>query len=271
MPELPEVETTRRGIEPHLLGKRLRGAEVRRAKLRLPVPRALGATLAGVRITAVERRAKYLVLRWNGGSLISHLGMSGSWRVVGETEEPGKHDHLDLLLPARRRLRYRDPRRFGLLVAGGPDPEEHRLLRGLGPEPLGADFHGGHLHAAFAGRRAAVKPLLLDSRIVVGVGNIYACEALFLAGVRPSTPAGRLSRARCERLAEEIRAVLTHAVEVGGTTLRDFLGTGGEPGYFAQQLKVYGREGEPCRSCGGPVRRRVQAQRSTFDCPRCQR
>ncbi len=270
MPELPEVETTRRGIEPFLLGRRLRGAEVRQGRLRQPLPRGLSQLVEGARLTAVERRAKYLLLRWPGDSLLCHLGMSGSMRVVPEREAPGRHDHYDLLLPDRKRLRYRDPRRFGLLLRAGEAPETHPLLAGLGPEPLGPDFDGGHLRRSFCGRRAAVKGLLLDGRVVAGVGNIYACEALFLARIRPTTPGGRVGQERCDRLAAAVREVLGRAVEAGGTTLKDFVGSSGDPGYFRQELAVYGREGLPCPSCEGPIRRQVLGQRSTFDCPRCQ-
>ncbi|MBL7007797.1 MAG: bifunctional DNA-formamidopyrimidine glycosylase/DNA-(apurinic or apyrimidinic site) lyase [Planctomycetes bacterium] len=271
MPELPEVETTRRGVAAHLVGKRLLGAEVRNPKLRQPVPADLTARLAGVRVRAVERRAKYLLVRWQEDSLLLHLGMSGSLRIVRDREAPGRHDHFDLLLPRQLRLRYRDPRRFGLALLAGARPELHPLLRDLGPEPLEPGFSGETFVQAFRGRRASVKQLLLDGGIVAGVGNIYACEALFLARVRPSTPAGKLSAARCGRLATAVREVLQHAVDVGGTTLRDFVGAEGEPGYFQHELAVYGRAGLPCRACGGPIQVKRLGQRSTFSCGRCQR
>jgi len=227
--------------------------------------------LAGTRISAVERRAKYLLLRWPEDSLLLHLGMSGSLRIAGDQEAPGKHDHLDLLLPKRRRLRLRDPRKFGLVAYGGQDPEQHPLLRSLGPEPLGPAFDGSSLRRAFRGRRAAVKQLLLQGPVVAGVGNIYACEALFEAGIRPTTPAARLSAGRCDRLATAVREVLRRAVAAGGTTLQDFVGASGEAGYFQVELSVYGRAGEPCPRCGGCVRVEQLGNRSTFSCPRCQR
>lgn len=270
MPELPEVETTRRGIAPLLEGRRLAGAEVRCPKLRLPLDPRLGAKVRGRRVLAVERRAKYLVIRLEGAGLLLHLGMSGSLRLVRAHEAPGPHDHVDLLLARGERLRFRDPRRFGLLLLTGPDPGGHPLLARLGPEPLEPGFDGTSLRKGLAGRSAAVKVLLLDSRVVAGVGNIYACEALHRAGIRPSTPADRVSAGRCQRLAAAIRETLAEAIVAGGTTLRDFRGSRGEPGYFASQLAVYGRAGEPCPRCQAPIRVTTIGQRSTFYCSRCQ-
>ena len=270
MPELPEVETTRRGIAPWLRGKRLRGAVVREPRLRLPVPSHLSETLARQRVCEVERRAKYLLLRCDRGSLLLHLGMSGSLRVVAEGTPAAKHDHLDLLLPAGRCLRFHDPRRFGMVVWTEDDPSVHPLLAHLGPEPLSGEFSGEYLHARSRGRKLAVKSFLMDGRIVVGVGNIYACEALFRAGLRPGRAAGRISRPAYGRLAEAVRATLNDALRQGGTTLRDFHKPNGEPGYFELELSVYGRAGEPCRACETTVRVRRLGQRSTFYCPRCQ-
>ncbi|RMH03277.1 MAG: bifunctional DNA-formamidopyrimidine glycosylase/DNA-(apurinic or apyrimidinic site) lyase [Planctomycetota bacterium] len=270
MPELPEVETARRGIEPFLLGQRLRGAEVRNRLLRRPVPERLDRILAGNRVEEVGRRGKFLFLRWRRGSLLIHLGMSGSLRVVPDRAPPERHDHLDLLLPRRLRLRFRDPRRFGLVRLAGPKPLAEPPLADLGPEPLAEGFDGVVLRRAFRGRRAPVKVLLLDGRVVAGIGNIYACEALHRAGVRPDRPAGSLAERRCVRLAGAIREVLARAIEAGGTTLRDFRTAGGEAGWFRRELSVYGREGEPCPSCGRRVRNDRLAGRSTFWCSRCQ-
>lgn len=269
MPELPEVETTRRGIEPHLLGRRIIGWIVRDARLRWPV--RLPGTLRGTRIERVARRAKYLALVVDSGALIVHLGMSGSLRIVGDDVAPGPHAHVDLLLDDGRRLRYVDPRRFGSIHFQPGDWASHWLLRSLGPEPLDADFDGAYLHRTSRKRRTAVKSFLMDSRIVVGVGNIYANEALFRAGIRPRRAAGRLSRADCDRLADAIRTTLRSAIEEGGTTLRDFLGSNGEPGYFGQRLLVYGREGELCNACATALASTRIGNRATVYCPRCQR
>ena len=271
MPELPEVETARWGIAPHLVGRRVRRLAVREWRLRWPVSRRLPAILRGRAIEAVDRRGKYLLIRAGGGTLLWHLGMSGSLRVLRDPPPPGPHDHVDLVLSGGAALRFRDPRRFGSLHWTAGDPLRHRLLAGLGPEPLDGDFGGDWLHARSRGRRAAVKAFLMDSRVVAGVGNIYASEALFEAGVAPSRPAGRISRARYRRLAAAVRAVLARAIEAGGTTLRDFTEADGNPGYFARELRVYGRAGAPCVRCGEPVRARVLGQRSSFYCPRCQR
>lgn len=270
MPELPEVETTRRGIAPHLEGRVITGALVRDARLRWPVP-DLGALLAGRRVLAVERRAKYLLLRFAHGTLIAHLGMSGSLRVLPSDSPARRHDHVDLVF-GDRCLRLHDPRRFGaLLWSPGADPLQHPRLRDLGPEPFDVAFDGAYLHRAARGRRAPIKALLMDGRVVVGVGNIYATESLFLAGIHPARASGRVSLARLERLATEVKAVLGRAVERGGTTLRDFVNESGEPGYFAQELFVYGRAGQPCRRCGQTIRTRQIGQRASAYCPGCQR
>jgi formamidopyrimidine-DNA glycosylase len=269
MPELPEVETTRRGIAPHLLGQVIRGAIVRQPRLRWPVPDLQGL-LGGQRVQTVERRAKYLLLGFTRGTLIIHLGMSGSLRILPADSPPRPHDHVDLLF-GRHCLRLHDPRRFGAMLWAEGDPLAHPRLRGLGPEPLSAAFDGACLHQAARGRRVAIKSLLMDGKVVVGVGNIYATEALFRAGIHPNRAAARVSRARLDRLAGEVKAVLGQAIERGGTTLRDFLNESGEPGYFAQELFVYGRAGEPCKRCGTPILTRQIGQRASAFCPKCQR
>jgi formamidopyrimidine-DNA glycosylase len=271
VPELPEVETTRRGIAPHLLGSRLLGAVVRERRLRWPVPRALGARIGGATIRDVGRRAKYLLLATERGTLIIHLGMSGSLRVVAADLAPGKHDHLDLLLDDGRALRLRDPRRFGCVLWTAGAPLAHPLLSRLGPEPWDPGFDGAYLHRRSAGRRQAVKNFLMDARTVVGVGNIYASEALFAAGIHPARAAGQISRGRYEALARSVLRVLEEAIDLGGTTLRDFVSADGEPGYFGNSLSVYGHAGEPCRRCGGEIRRIVIGQRASYYCRRCQR
>jgi formamidopyrimidine-DNA glycosylase len=270
MPELPEVETTRRGVEPYSRGHRVESLEVRERRLRWPVPEHLAGKLCGQTITAVERRAKYLLFKTGQGTLLVHLGMSGSLRVVPHGEAPGRHDHIDLLLSGGRCLRYNDPRRFGcfLWLETG---EQSPLLEHLGPEPLSAAFDGEWLHRRSRGRKSPVKQFIMDGKVVVGVGNIYANEALFLAGIRPDRAAGRISSERYQRLSEVIKQVLTSSIEQGGTTLRDFVGGDGKPGYFAQQLYVYGRAGEACKRCGTALRERRLGQRSTVYCVTCQR
>lgn len=270
MPELPEVETTRRGIAPLLEGRRIAAVRVRQPQLRWPVPRDLDRRLRHAAVRGVRRRAKYLLVETAAGTLILHLGMSGSLRVIPAATPPGKHDHLDLVLDDGTCLRLRDPRRFGAVLFTREPPEHHRLLRELGPEPLGPGFTGELLYARSRGRKLAVKSFLMDSRVVVGVGNIYANEALFLAGISPQRAAGRISRERYDRLAEAVRQVLAQAIEAGGTTLRDFAAVDGAPGYFALELRVYSRAGEPCVRCGAPIRVRRLGQRSTYYCARCQ-
>ena len=268
MPELPEVETTRRGIAPELTGADVSTVTIRNGRLRHPIPADLGEILAGQTLLAVERRAKYLLFRFPAGSLLLHLGMSGSLRIVPAEHPPEKHDHLDIVF-GNRALRLRDPRRFGLVLWQTGDAA-HPLLAGLGLEPLGETFDGAWLHAASRGRRTPVKLFLMDAAHVVGIGNIYASESLFRAGIDPTTPVGELGPRRCTRLAGCIRQTLLDALAAGGSTLRDFVGSNGSPGYFQQQYFVYGRDGEACRNCGTTIRKRIMGQRATFFCPRCQ-
>ena len=270
MPELPEVETTRRGVEPHCVGRVVTGVLVREARLRWPVPERLPELLTGQTIDAVERRAKYLIFRTQLGSLLVHLGMSGSLRVVNPADPPSRHDHIDVLLGNGICLRYHDPRRFGCFLWMASDGI-HPLLDHLGPEPLSLEFDGRVLYQRSRGRRSPVKNFIMDGKVVVGVGNIYANEALFLSGIRPDRAAGRVSMVRYQRLAENIKQVLTSAINQGGTTLRDFVGGDGRPGYFAQRLLVYGRGGQPCKRCGALLRDTRLGQRSSVYCLTCQR
>lgn len=269
MPELPEVETTRRGIAPHLEGVSIVRVNVRQPQLRWPVPAEV-INLRRARVQAVRRRAKFLLIDLPTGQMLIHLGMSGSLRVLPSGTPAGKHDHVDIELSSGQILRLNDPRRFGS-VLWADTPDHHPLLDQLGPEPLGPDFDGAWLAARAAGRRQSVKTFIMDNHTVVGVGNIYAQESLFLAGIHPSRQAGRISRARYDRLAETIREVLTRAIQAGGTTLRDFTRADGQPGYFAQALAVYGRGGEPCLVCGTSLRATRHGQRATCYCPECQR
>lgn len=270
MPELPEVETTRRGIEPHLIGQRVSRVIVRERRLRWPIPDDLDVRLSGQRIEAVERRAKYLLIKAEVGTLIAHLGMSGSLRLVPADSPVGKHEHVDILLESGMALRYTDPRRFGALLWSDA-PLSHVLLASLGPEPLGDAFDGDRLFQMSRGRSMAVKPFIMDNAVVVGVGNIYASEALFAAGIDPRRAAGTVSRARYLKLAVEIKRILAYAIERGGTTLRDFVGGDGKPGYFQQELFVYGRGGDLCKSCGSTLREIRLGQRASVFCRRCQR
>ena len=271
MPELPEVETTRRGLEPHLLGRRVRELVLRDPRLRWPVPADLPARLAGREVRSLARRAKYLLLETDGPGLLLHLGMSGSLRRCDPDTPLRPHDHLILRLDDGFEIRLHDPRRFGCCLPLPEPPATHPLLAALGPEPLDEGFGGDHLFRLSRGRRAPVKAFVMDQQVVVGVGNIYASEALFLAGIRPGRAAGRVSRAEYRALADHIRAVLTEAITEGGTTLRDFVREDGSHGYFRQRLRVYGREGEPCLACGTPIRSRRISNRASAYCPRCQR
>jgi formamidopyrimidine-DNA glycosylase len=271
MPELPEVETTRRGIEPHVRGRAIAGLVVRQRQLRWPVPARLEQKLRGQSIDAVQRRGKYLLLSVGDGTLIIHLGMSGSLRIIRNEQPPGKHDHVDLLLDNGTRLRFTDPRRFGAWLWTGKAPGQHPLLASLGPEPLDERFNAAYLHGLAHGRKLAVKSFIMDSHVVVGVGNIYANEALFRAGIHPRRAAGRISLQRYRHLADAIKEVLDEAIRQGGTTLRDFVGGEGKPGYFSQQLQVYGRWHAPCPRCARPIHEARIGQRSSFFCPACQR
>lgn len=270
MPELPEVETTRRGIAPHSEGKPVSELIIRDPRLRWPVPDDLPQHLAGQTLREADRRAKYLLLRFDHGTVIVHLGMSGSLRVVTDGSLPMKHDHIDLVFTDGTRLRFNDPRRFGCWL-WDEQPETHPLIASLGPEPLCADFNGPYLFRKSRNRRTPIKSFLMDNRIVVGVGNIYANEALFKTGIHPNRPAGRISAARYHQLCDAIRETLSAAILMGGTTLRDFVNSDGKPGYFAQSLLVYGRGGLPCVECQRPLREIRMNQRSTVYCPRCQR
>ena len=270
MPELPEVETTRRGIEREASGLRIPELRIYDHRLRWPVDPRMPAQVAGQRIIAVERRAKYLLLRLERGTLILHLGMSGSLRVLAAATTRLKHDQFDLLLDSGMALRFNDPRRFGSLHFTSEDPGQHPLLRALAPEPLESKFDADYLHRVTRGRRVAIKQVLMNGRLVTGVGNIYASEALFRARISPRRGARRLSRADCARLVRSVRAALNAAIRAGGTTLRDYVGTDGNPGYFRQRLYIYERAGKPCRVCRTVVRRIRQGQRSTYYCPSCQ-
>lgn len=276
MPELPEVEVTRRSLEPYLVGLTVANAVVRHAGLRWPIPKDLPRLLRGQVIRALGRRGKYLLMEFGHGTLILHLGMSGSLRLLPAGTPPEKHDHFDLVLGNGMLVRLRDPRRFGAVLWHGGEVHAHPLLAALGPEPLPdksgkGDFTASYLYQATRGRSIAIKHLIMDSRVVVGVGNIYANEALFRAGIRPQLAAGKLSLPRCTRLVEEIRATLTEAIEKGGSSLRDFVDAAGQPGYFQQHYWVYGRGGEPCRRCGAQIKQIRQGQRSSFYCASCQK
>lgn len=276
MPELPEVEVTRRALAPFVEGKRVQAVIVRDRRLRWPVPARLASILRGHSVLRLDRRGKYLLWRFAHGTLISHLGMSGSWRVhVGSAPPAGPHDHADIVIAGRQAsvLRLTDPRRFGALLwhAGRfGDAERHSLLSRLGLEPFDPDFNGDLVKRHARGRRTAIKQVLLAGDMVVGVGNIYASESLFRAGIDPRLAAHRLSAARCEQIVTAVRAVLAEAIEVGGSTLKDFVGADGAEGYFMLDAYVYGRDGKPCRVCGTPIRRIVQGGRATYFCPRCQ-
>jgi formamidopyrimidine-DNA glycosylase len=275
MPELPEVETTRRGLAPHVEGRRIQAVTLRRPDLRWPIPPEVARDLPGQRIQAVRRRAKYLLMDTEAGSALMHLGMSGSLRVLPATTPVTAHDHVDIALDdeqgnAGRVLRFNDPRRFGSLL-WQPPGEVHPLLQGLGPEPLSDAFDGDYLFDLSRGRKAPVKTFLMDQAVVVGVGNIYAAESLFRAGISPLRAAGKVSRERYMALAGAVKEILAYAITRGGTTLRDFLSPDGAPGYFEQELSAYGRAGEPCPRCGRPMKQANIGQRTTVWCGHCQR
>lgn len=271
MPELPEVETTCRGIAPHVRGRTITRLAVHEPRLRWPVDPGLPARAHNQHILGVDRRAKYLLLHLERGHLLLHLGMSGSLRVLPTSTPRMTHDHFDIEMDSGWTVRFNDPRRFGSLMCIEGEPATHPLLRSLGPEPLSGDFDGAYLHRATRHRRIAIKQAVMDSHLVVGVGNIYASEALFEAGIRPGRAAHSLTRAECTRLAAAIHKVLAAAITQGGTTLRDYVHADGKPGYFRQELQVYDRAGMPCRHCGTPIRQRRQGQRSTYYCPTCQK
>ena len=270
MPELPEVETTRRGIEKHVVNQQVCDVVLRTKKLRWPIPTRLKANLVDQSITAVHRRGKYLLLSTGKGTLIIHLGMSGSLRITDITAPVKKHDHVDIVF-SDHLLRLHDPRRFGAVLWTSKDPYKHKLLTSLGPEPLSPDFSGTYLFNLSRNRQSSIKDFIMNSRNVVGIGNIYATEALFLSGIHPVRAAGKISAARYESLAENIKAVLTRALQCGGTTLRDFVNEEGNPGYFRIDLKVYGREGLPCMVCNSTLRAIKQSQRTTTYCTHCQK
>lgn len=271
MPELPEVEITRRGLAPWLEGRQLAQIRVRTRKLRWPIPGEFARELTASRVAALDRRAKWLLLRTDRGTGLLHLGMTGSFRVLQEERPPGRHDHLDLVTDAGVTIRFHDPRRFGSVLWTADDPALHPLIAPLGPEPLGDSFSAEYLYARSRGRRLAIKPHIMNAQIVVGVGNIYASEALHRAGIHPGRAAGRVASGRLEALVAAIKEVLAESIEVGGTTLRDFHNGDGQPGYFSQQLRVYDRAGLPCMECGTPVKQSVLGQRSSYYCPACQR
>lgn len=270
MPELPEVETTRRSLEAGLVGRRVERVVVRDARLRWPVPDAFALEAAGARIRRLWRRAKYLLVETDHGTAIVHLGMSGSLTLVPAATPPARHDHVDLVLDSGRVLRFHDPRRFGSVHWVRDDALDHPLLRDLAPEPSDDGFDGAYLHRVTRGRSAAIKHVLMNGTLVTGVGNIYASEALHAAAIHPGTAARRLSRERCVRLVACVKATLERAIQAGGSSLRDYVDGSGRPGYFQQESAVYDREGQPCRRCGGTIRQIRQGQRSTYYCPGCQ-
>lgn len=270
MPELPEVETTRLGLAPHLAGRRLERMIVRNPRLRWPIPDDLPARLTTRSLVGITRRGKYLLFDFDGTTQIVHLGMSGSLRLTTQDEPPGAHDHVDWVFDDGTTMRLRDPRRFGAVLCTDT-PADHPLLAHLGPEPLADAFDAAYLYAQCRRRASAIKPVIMDAQVVVGVGNIYASESLFHAGIRPTLAARRLSRPACERLAAAIKRVLSAAIAAGGSSLRDYVASDGELGYFQLQTRVYDRAGLPCKTCGTPIRRIVQGQRATFYCPVCQR
>lgn len=272
MPELPEVETTCRGIAPHVTGLKIKRIEVRNARLRWPVTDSLSDDLSGQVLCSVNRRSKYLLLNFDHGTLLIHLGMSGSLRMVEADAPVGIHDHIDLAFERGLVLRYNDPRRFGAFVwHAGDGLFEHPLLAHLGPEPLTDDFTADYLYAQCKGRKQPLKSFIMDAKVVVGVGNIYANEALFAAGLHPLNAAGKLTKPKAVKLVADIKRILAHAIERGGTTLRDFVGGDGKPGYFAQELHAYGRGGKPCRKCAKPLTEKRLQNRTTVFCTVCQK
>ena len=270
MPELPEVETTCRGIEPHIKGRKISRVVVRNSRLRWPIPEDLGNSVEDQVVKRVERRSKYILIVLERGTLIVHLGMSGSLRVLLDDPTPGKHDHVDLEFENGIRLRYNDPRRFGAWLYTEEHIDEHVLIQHLGPEPLTDAFNFDYFYPLTRKRKTNIKSFIMDAKIVVGVGNIYANEALFMSGIYPHTLAGKITQKQCNDLISNIKQVLALAINQGGTTLRDFVGGDGKPGYFAQSLNVYGRAGELCNRCGSVIRELRTNNRSTCFCPKCQ-
>ena len=270
MPELPEVETTRRGISSALLNQTIASVNVRQARLRVPVTPELNALCAGRTIFDINRRAKYLLLQLSEGTILIHLGMSGHLRVIHSTTEAGKHDHIDLCLANGTVLRFNDPRRFGLWIYIKDNPSQHPLLAHLGPEPLSDAFNGEYLTTRAQRKTQRIKSFIMNNKVVVGVGNIYATECLFLAGIHPQTPAGAVPQEKLMQLSRHIKTVLQQAIDAGGTTLRDFYAADGKPGYFANDLKIYGRKGEPCYTCRQLIETVTIAGRSSTFCPQCQ-
>ncbi len=274
MPELPEVEITRRGLLPDLQGTTVGAVTCRTPTLRYPLPRGLDKAIGGRVLREIRRRGKYLLFQFDNGVLLLHLGMSGSLRVIDGSLAPQKHDHVDIAFDSktgRKVLRLRDPRRFGALLWIEDDPAQHPLLAVLGIEPLEDAFTPEWLHRETRGLKVAIKTMLMDSHRIVGVGNIYASESLFRAGIDPRRAAGKISPARIEKLVPAIKQTLNNALKAGGSTLRNFIHSDGSSGYFQLEAFVYGREGQPCRVCGTPIRMIRQGQRATFYCPKCQR
>lgn len=271
MPELPEVETTRAGISPHILGQRVQNLQIRQPSLRWVIPSNMAGYFEGNEISALSRRGKYLVLSTQLGSALIHLGMSGSLRICTTDEPLKKHDHWDMCFQNGQILRYHDPRRFGAFLWAGENPGQHKLIATLGPEPIESDFNPDYIYRLSRGRSLAIKNFLMSSQTVVGVGNIYASESLFRAGIHPAKAAGKVSLKRYQTLVAAVKEVLAEAIESGGSTLRDYVNGSGSPGYFQQKLSVYGRTGEPCLECTVPIRQLKIGQRSSFYCPQCQR
>ena len=272
MPELPEVETSRRGIEPHILNKTIKDVVIRQHKLRWPIPKSLPDKIKHQKLVQVDRRGKYLLLNFdNNDTVIIHLGMSGSLRICTPSTTIGKHDHIDFIFSNKKVLRLNDPRKFGCVLWTNKTIDEHKLLSKLGPEPLGDEFNAEYLYTQSRKRNCSIKTFIMNSHVVVGVGNIYASESLFMAGINPIRKAGSLSRPRCDKLVIAIKKILDAAIKQGGTTLRDFTRENGQPGYFAQKLQVYGRADEACTKCGKLIRQINQQNRSTFYCTTCQK
>lgn len=271
MPELPEVETSCRGISPHISGHSVSSVTIRQKKLRYPVPDELESEITNQRLNDITRRAKYMLFHFPNGTMIMHLGMSGSVRILENPTEAQKHDHVDIVFDNQKTLRFHDPRRFGMVLWTTQPPEQHALLTKLGPEPLTDTFTSDYLFKQSRKRKTTTKQFIMDNAVVVGVGNIYASESLFLSSIRPGRAAMRLTRKDCETLTQNIKTVLSDAIKQGGTTLRDFTNSEGKPGYFAQSLNVYGRAGDECPRCGNTIKAKVIGQRNTFYCPGCQR